>query len=62
MIVNEILGNLKSYDTEGKTIDTVWIDWYEQDKKLLKKKYRFRRRSRHTRIRTSERGRHTVCR
>lgn len=37
MIVNEILGNLKSYDTEGKTIDTVWIDWYEQDKKLLKK-------------------------
>ncbi|MFV0527457.1 MAG: urease accessory protein UreE [Lachnospiraceae bacterium] len=37
MVVNEILGNVKEYDTKGKVLDTVWLDWYEQDKKLLKK-------------------------
>lgn len=37
MIVDKIIGRIEDCDTAGKTIGRVGIEWYEQDKKLLKK-------------------------
>ena len=37
MIINEIIGRFEDYETAGKTVEKVQIEWYEQDKKLLKK-------------------------
>ncbi|MDP4146224.1 MAG: urease accessory protein UreE [Bacillota bacterium] len=37
MLVEEILGNIDDMDLENKQIDTVKIEWYEVDKKILKK-------------------------
>ena len=38
MIVEKILGNYKEYQTDGRTIIPVYLEWYELDKKLLRKK------------------------
>ncbi len=37
MIAEHVLGNLHHYDTKGKPVDYVEIDWFETDKKLLRK-------------------------
>lgn len=37
MLVEKILGNISDYPLESKTIDKVLIEWYELDKKLLRK-------------------------
>lgn len=37
MLVEKILGNLKDYPLEGRKVEKVLIEWYELDKKLLRK-------------------------
>lgn len=37
MIIEKILGNRKTYPIGGRKIDTVGIEWYESEKKLLRK-------------------------
>lgn len=37
MVVEKILGNLESYELNGRKLDKVWVEWYELEKKLLKK-------------------------
>ena len=37
MITEKILGNIKTYPVEERKIDTVGIEWYESEKKLLRK-------------------------
>lgn len=37
MIIEKVIGNISNYDHAGKTIDKVWIDWFETDKKLMRK-------------------------
>lgn len=37
MMVEKILGNLKHCNLNGRKIDTVWVDWFDTDKKILKK-------------------------
>ena len=37
MIVEKTIGNLKDYPAEGRPVDYVGLEWYELDKKLLRK-------------------------
>lgn len=37
MIIEKILGNLKNIDIGNKSIDTIDVEWYEVNKKILKK-------------------------
>lgn len=37
MIVEKVIGNIADYSLSGQKVDKVWIEWYELDKKLLKK-------------------------
>lgn len=37
MIIEKILGNLDNYSTDGKKVDTIGLEWYETDKRLLRK-------------------------
>lgn len=37
MIINSVIGNINEKKPQGKLIDRVYIEWYEQEKKLLKK-------------------------
>lgn len=37
MIVEKIIGNLKDVDVKGRRLDTVDVEWYEVNKKILKK-------------------------
>ena len=37
MIIEKVLGNRKTYPIENRKIDTVGIEWYESEKKLLRK-------------------------
>ena len=37
MIIEKILGNIKTYPIGERKIDTVGIEWYESEKKLLRK-------------------------
>lgn len=37
MVIEKILGNIADYPLEGRTVDKVAIEWYELDKKLLRK-------------------------
>lgn len=37
MIIDTILGNRKDYQIGDRAIDTVGIEWYESEKKLLRK-------------------------
>ena len=37
MIVNKILGNIRDYEAGERTVDPVWLEWYELEKKLLRK-------------------------
>lgn len=37
MVVEKILGNLKDYNIGIRKLDKVWLEWYELEKKLLKK-------------------------
>lgn len=37
MIVTEIVGNLSNFPTEKRKLEKVWLDWFELDKKLLRK-------------------------
>ena len=37
MIIEKVLGNIKVYSIGNRTIDTVGIEWYESEKKLLRK-------------------------
>ena len=36
MIIEKILGNIRDYPVGTRTIDHVFIEWYELDKKLLR--------------------------
>ena len=36
MIVNKILGNIRDYEAGERTVDPVWLEWYELEKKLLR--------------------------
>ena len=38
MIIEKILGNCKEYAINGRSIVPVYLEWYELDKKLLRKK------------------------
>ncbi len=38
MVAEKIIGNINDFDLKGRTLDKVWIEWYELEKKLLKKK------------------------
>lgn len=38
MVIEKILGNIKDYPTEERKINPVGIEWFEIDKKLLRKK------------------------
>lgn len=38
MIVEKILGNRSDYPVNGRTIDQVGLEWYELEKKLMRKK------------------------
>ncbi|WP_234118217.1 urease accessory protein UreE [Clostridium hydrogenum] len=37
MIIEKILGNLHDIDVKGRKLDTIDIEWYEVNKKILKK-------------------------
>ena len=37
MIVSEILGNIRDCEPGERTVDPVWLEWYELEKKLLRK-------------------------
>lgn len=37
MLVEKILGNIKDFPVENRKVDKVYVDWYELDKKLLRK-------------------------
>ena len=37
MIIEKVIGNRKTYTIENRKIDTVGIEWYESEKKLLRK-------------------------
>lgn len=37
MLVEKIIGNSKDYPLEGKKVDKVVVEWYELDKKILRK-------------------------
>ena len=37
MLVEKVLGNIADYSIEEKNVDKVFIEWYELDKKLLRK-------------------------
>lgn len=37
MVIEKILGNLSDYPVEGKSVDRVLLEWYEMEKKLLRK-------------------------
>ncbi|HJA66549.1 MAG TPA: urease accessory protein UreE [Candidatus Mediterraneibacter cottocaccae] len=37
MLVKEILGNISDYPMEGKETDRFFLEWYELDKKLLRR-------------------------
>ena len=37
MIAEKILGNMADYPLAGKKVDTVALEWYELDKRLLRK-------------------------
>lgn len=37
MVIEKVLGNLKDFPVGNRTIDTVFVEWYELDKKLLRK-------------------------
>lgn len=38
MVAEKIIGNINDFDLKGRVLDRVWIEWYELEKKLLKKK------------------------
>lgn len=37
MLIEKTLGNIKDYNISNRCIDKVWLEWYEIEKKLLKK-------------------------
>ncbi|SMC28234.1 urease accessory protein [Clostridium acidisoli DSM 12555] len=37
MLIEKILGNIKEIELNGKAIDEVYVDWFDVDKKILKK-------------------------
>ncbi len=37
MRINEILGNLQDFPLQGRRVDTVSLEWFELEKKLLRK-------------------------
>lgn len=37
MVVEKVLGNINDYDLKDRQLDKVWLEWYELEKKLLKK-------------------------
>lgn len=41
MIAENILGNISDYPINGRRIDKVGIEWYELEKKLMRKKTEF---------------------
>ena len=40
MIVEKTIGNLRDYPAEGRPVDYVGLEWYELDKKLLRKRWK----------------------
>lgn len=37
MVIEKILGNISNYPVNNRTIDYVMVEWYELDKKILRK-------------------------
>jgi len=37
LIIEKIIGNLKDIEVKGRSLDTVDVEWYEVNKKILKK-------------------------
>lgn len=37
MLVERVLGNIKDFPIENREVDKIYVDWYELDKKLLRK-------------------------
>ena len=37
MVVERVLGNINDYDCNNRSVDKVYLEWYEFEKKLLKK-------------------------
>ncbi|HMH20129.1 MAG TPA: urease accessory protein UreE [Puia sp.] len=40
MLIQEKIGNLKVFDTSGRAIDWLDLEWYEADKRMLRKRTR----------------------
>ena len=38
MIITKKLGRLPQYETRGKVIDWLWLEWYETNKRILHKR------------------------
>ena len=38
MIVEKVIGNRKTFDIGDRQVEHVWLEWYELEKKLLRKK------------------------
>lgn len=37
MVIDKVLGNLKDFDVQGKDVDTIEVDWFDVNKKILRK-------------------------
>lgn len=37
MLIEKISGNIADHPIDGKKADKIWVEWYELDKKLLRK-------------------------
>ena len=37
MIVEKVIGNRKTFDIGNRQVEHVWLEWYELEKKLLRK-------------------------
>lgn len=37
MVIDKVLGNLKDFNVEGKNVDTVNVDWFDINKKIMRK-------------------------
>ena len=38
MICKKVIGNVKTYPTDNKTIDTLFLQWFEATKRIMRKK------------------------
>ncbi|NKI26944.1 urease accessory protein UreE [Arenibacter sp. 6A1] len=38
MVCKEVIGNLETYNIGTKTVDTLYLEWYEMTKRIMRKK------------------------